>query len=212
MNVSIKNERLIQHFDEQLNSPYKRSEKLARITGKTDPVLDAEGRKWVVDHTESISFGYLETFLEVSEMYGFKIDLTLDTVKNIMPGLLALYMHQSKHGFEHERNLDIIIKTFAAVLSYIAINEHGFWYKAAPAAIIYSTSKAIKDDRKHVIFSITDGKKVLTNFLPFCREAAVPVLIVANGFSLMIDGVVEEYERITGTNLCEYGLANLFVN
>lgn len=207
MDLNIKNEKLIAHFEAEENGALYNRGMEAHCPSS------GEEHAWIKEHPETILYGYLSSYLEICEMHEIEIDLTYDMVRNLAKGLAALFQFQKRH-YELAKNVDIVAKTFATVLSYIAINEHGYWFRTTSYLKQVQTGKGPKQPLWADVLSITVGKKNrFADFLPVCKEAAVPGSILASsGFTLRIDGAVSEYKKLTGVDLAKYGLENLFVN
>ena len=155
MELSVKNEKLVAHFEAERNIAMQNANQQA-----------ADSNAWVKEHPESILYNYLDSFLEVCEACGVEIDLTYATAKNIGPGLLALFSCQKKH-YEHSENVDIVAKTLAAVLSYLAINEHNCWFRSTSYLAQVKAGKALKQPLWAGVFSIAVGRKnKYIDFLP----------------------------------------------
>ena len=212
MQLNIKNQHLIKHFEEERNSPMQQSIDLEKRTGMRTKADNSAG-EWVSKHPESILYGYLDSFLEICEQHNIEIDLTYDTAKNINAGLIALFSHQKKH-YEHGKNVDIVAKTLAAVLSYLAINEHNCWFHATSYLAQVKAGKIPKQPLWAGMFSIAVGRKnKYIDFLTCCKVAVIPgTILIPNGLTLQIESVAAEYEKLTGVDLSEYGVTNLFVN
>lgn len=202
MELSIKNEKLVAHFEAERNIAMQNANQQA-----------ADSNAWVKEHPESILYNYLDSFLEVCESRGIEIDLTYATAKNIGPGLIALFSHQKKH-YEHSKNVDIVAKTLAAVLSYLAINEHNCWFRSTSYLAQVKAGKVPKQPLWAGVFSIAVGRKnKYIDFLPCCKAAVIPgTILIPDGLTLQIAPMVAEYKKLTGVDLNEYGFANLFVN
>ena len=202
MELSIKNEKLVVHFEAERN-----------IAAQDANQQSADSGAWVKEHPESILYNYLDSFLEVCESRGIEIDLTYATAKNIGPGLIALFSHQKKH-YEHGKNVDIVAKTLAAVLSYLAINEHNCWFRSTSYLAQVKAGKALKQPLWAGVFSIAVGRKNKhIDFLPCCKAAVIPgTILIPDGLTLQINTVVAEYKKLNGVDLREYGFANLFLN
>ena len=174
---------------------------------------DAAVKAWSITHPECILYGFLDSFLEICEMHNIEIDLTYDTAKNINTGLIALFSFQKKH-YEHSKNVDIVARTLASVLSYLAINEHGYWFRTTSYIKQVQAGKVPNQPLWAGIDSISVGRKnKYIDFLPCCKEAVSPgTILIPNGLTLKIDPVLAEYKKVTGVDLTEYGFANLFIN
>lgn len=213
MELSIKNEKLIAHFEAEHNSPIQRSLDEERKTGKQSAQRDPASGAWAKEHPECMLYGFLNSFLEICEMHSVEIDLTYDTAKNIGMGLAALFNFQKKH-YDHNTNVDIVAKTLASVLSYLAINEHNCWFRTTCYLNQIKAGKAPKQPLWANVDSVSVGRKnKYVDFLPCCKEAVKPgSILVPNGLTVHIDPVVAEYKKLTGVNLTEYGFGNLFFN
>lgn len=210
MQLNIKNQRLIKHFEEERNSPMQQS---FDEEGKQPVQHDSAAKEWAQTHPECILYGYLDSFLEICEQHNIEIDLTYSTAKNINVGLIALFSFQKKH-YEHSKNVDIAAKTLAAVLSYLAINEHGCWFRTTRYLKQVQAGKAPKQPSWAGADSIALGRKnKYIDFLPCCKDAVKPgTILIPNGLTLQITPIVAEYKKLTGVDLMEYGLGNLFIN
>ena len=202
MELSIKNEKLVAHFEAEHNIAAQDANKQS---------IDAGA--WAKEHPESILYNYLDSFLEICESKGIEMDLTYATAKNIGPGLIALFSHQKKH-YAHDKNVDIVAKTLAAVLSYLAINEHNCWFRTTSYLAQVQAGKAPNQPLWANVFSVAVGRKnKYIDLLPCCKAAvAAGMIMIPNGLTLQIAPVVAEYKKLTGVDLTEYGFANLFVN
>lgn len=212
MELSIKNEKLIKHFNENENSPAKQSYYEA-TSGNEAAHMDSAAGKWMETHPEAILYGYFSTFLGICDMNNIEIDLTYDKIKNIGAGLSALFNFQKKHC-EHMENIEIVAKTLASVLSYIAINEHDYWFCTINYPSKFSANMNAKQSLWAEFISVAVGKKnKYADFMPCCMAAAKPGTVMSrSGMTLTINGVVKEYEKLTGVNLTKYGLSDLFIN
>lgn len=206
MELSIKNEKLVAHFEAERNSPMQQSFEQGNQH-------DTASSAWAKEHPECILYSYLDSFLEICEARGVEVDLTYATAKNIGPGLIALFSHQKQH-YEHSKNVEIVAKTLAAVLSYLAINEHNCWFRATSYLAQVKAGKAPQQPLWAGVFSIAVGRKNRhRDFLPCCKTAVTPgTILIPDGLTLQIAPVVAEYKKLTGVDLTEYGFANLFVN
>ena len=81
MELSVKNDKLIGHFQAERDMVALRSENME----------DPKVRTWSMDHPETMLYGYLDSFLEICEVNKIEFDLTYNSVKNLGMGLVALY-------------------------------------------------------------------------------------------------------------------------
>ena len=203
MDLAIKNDKLIGHFTVEQGL-------LAKRSGES---IDSVSVAWVIEHPESILFGYLDSFLEVCETSKIKFDLTYDTIKNVGIGLAALY-NTHKNIYNPEENAEIIAKTLATVLSYLVINEHDCWFRCTSYLEQIKAGKAPNQALWADVFEIAVGRK--TKFKDLCDAAMACVRIGSvmspNGLILAMDPIVEEYEKLTGVDLVKHGIINVVMN
>ena len=203
MELSIENDKLIAHFAAE-------KEMKEKSTGEvTDPVYGA----WTVEHPETILFGYLDSFLEICEANNIEFDLTYGTVKNLGIGLAALYQVQKK-SYDQMKNTDIIAKTLAAVLSYLAINEHGCWFRTTSYLAQVKAGKAPMQPLWADVLSIAVGRKnKYVDFLAAAKESVTPGSVMSpSGLSIQPATIIAEYKKLTGVDLVEHGIASIFMN
>lgn len=203
MELTIKNDKLIAHFAAE-------QEMKAKKTGEiSDPVYGA----WTVEHPETMLFGFLDSFLEICEASKIEFDLTYSTIKNLGAGLVALY-HVQKNSYNQATNTEIVAKTLAAVLSYVAINEHGCWFRTTSYLEQYKAGKAPKQSLWADVMEIAVGRKNKYKDLRTAAMASVAAgsVMSPNGISLVLAPVVEEYKKLTGVDIMEHGVTNMFAN
>jgi hypothetical protein len=208
MELSIKNENLTAHFQAEENSPLNQNMPI----NKTTPYSNEASKKWAEDHPEAMCYGFLSSFLEISEMRGIELDLTYNTFKNVCAGLGALFAFQKKH-YDHYANVDIVAKTLASYLSYLAINEHNYWFRTTCYLAQVKAGKPPKQPLWAGVDSIAVGKKnKYVDFLPCCKDAVKPgSIMIPGGLTIQIDPIIAEYKKLTGVDLTEYGFSNLFI-
>ena len=203
MELSIKNNKLVAHFQAEQEIKAK------KIGGEKDPVIAA----WGAEHPETMLFGFLDSFVEICERNNIEFDLTYNTIKNLGIGLVALYQTQ-KNSYDQKTNVEIIAKTIATVLSYLAVNEHGCWFRTTSYLAQVKAGKAPKQPLWADVFEIAVGRK--NNYIDFRASALESVTIGSvmspSGLSLQVAPVVAKYKKLTGVNLAEYGLGNTFAN
>ena len=203
MELSIKNDKLVSHFQAERDMVALRSEDME----------DPKVRAWSIDHPETMLYGYLDSFLEICEANKIEFDLTYGTAKNIGMGLVALYQVQKK-SYDQLKNTDIIAKTLASVLSYLAINEHGCWFRTTSYLAQVKAGKAPKQPLWADVLSIAVGRKnKYMDLLAAAKEAVTPGSVMSpNGLSIQPVAIIAEYKKLTGVDLAEYGVVNMFMN
>lgn len=203
MELSVKNDKLIGHFQAERDMVALRSENME----------DPKVRTWSMDHPETMLYGYLDSFLEICEANKIEFDLTYNTVKNIGMGLIALYQVQKK-SYDQPKNADIIAKTLATVLSYLAINEHGCWFRTTSYLAQVKAGKAPKQPLWADVLSISVGRKnKYADLLAAAKESVIPGSVMSpNGLSIQPATIIAEYKKLTGVDLVEHGIASIFMN
>ena len=166
-----------------------------------------------MDHPETMLYGYLDSFLEICEANQIEFDLTYNTVKNIGMGLVALYQVQ-KNSYDQLKNTDIIAKTLATVLSYLAINEHNCWFRTTSYLAQVKAGKVPKQPLWADVLSIAVGRKnKYADFLAAAKESVTSGSVMSpNGLTIQPAAIIAEYKKLTGLDLTEYGVANIFMN
>ena len=203
MELSVKNDKLIGHFQAERDMVALRSENME----------DPKVRTWSMDHPETMLFGYLDSFLEICEANKIEFDLTYNSVKNLGMGLVALYQVQKK-SYDQPQNTDIIAKTLATVLSYLAINEHGCWFRTTSYLAQVKAGKAPKQPLWADVLSIAVGRKNrYMDLLAAAKESVIPGSVMSpNGLSIQPATIIAEYKKLTGVDLVKHGIANIFMN
>lgn len=203
MELSIKNDKLVSYFQAE------REIAVLRLEKTEDPKV----RTWSIEHPETMLYGYLDSFLEICENGKVEFDLTYNTIKNLGTGLAMLYQVQKK-SYDQPKNTDIIAKTLAAVLSYLAINEHSCWFRTTSYLAQVKAGKAPKQALWADVLSISVGRKnKYVDFLTTAKSSVTAGSIMSpNGLSLQIAPIVTEYKKLTGVDLVEHGVTNIFMN
>lgn len=203
MELSVKNDKLIGHFQAERDMVALRSENM------DDPKV----RAWSMDHPETMLYGYLDSFLEICEGSKIEFDLTYHSAKNLGAGLVALYQMQKK-VYDQQKNAEIVTKTLATVLSYLAINEHDCWFRTTSYLAQVKAGKAPKQPLWADVLSIAVGRKnKYTDFLSAAKESVTPGSVMSpNGLSIQPAAIIAEYKKLAGVDLAEYGISNIFMN
>lgn len=128
-------------------------------------------------------------------------------------GLVALYRAQ-KNSYDQATNTEIIAKTLAAVLSYVAINEHGYWFRNTSYLAQVKAGNAPKQCLWAEVIEIAVGKKSV--YMDLCTAATASVtagsIMCADGLSIQPAAIIAEYKKLTGVDLVEHGIASIFMN
>jgi hypothetical protein len=166
----------------------------------------------------SIPIGYVDSLFEIVEEFEGKLeshptlDLTYDTVQ-YLPVFLAqqYFAYVGSRSFTQDKAIEILIKTFAAYLTLLCINEHGYIPDVQRRKDMEWIYNNIEPDETHVYswsgHTIKVGDKNKYDLLP---EMSRVVKVTANEMlRIRISRVVEIYKRMCGVNLCEKGMDDL---
>lgn len=162
--------------------------------------------------------GYVSSLFEIVEEFGGKLegyptlDLTYDTVQNLPMFLAQQYFAYVGSGsFTQDKAVEILIKTFAAYLMLLCVNEHGYTPDVQRRKDMEWIYNNIEPDETHVYswsgHTIKVGDKRKYDILP---EMSRVVKVTANGIlRIRISHVVEIYKRMCGIDLRELGMDDL---
>ena len=162
------------------------------------------------DGIKFIFAGYLDAMEDGAGLANVELDMTYETVKNLMPAIIALANLQSKNGYDDQHNAEITMKTLAAYLTLMAVNNHSAKIKVDKKG---SSRGAERPELWSDRYYIRINNKRDSDFLPYAIEGinAAPIE-VDNGFSVDVNALIGAYLRITGVNLADYGFANLIIS
>ena len=206
MNFTFKNQKLPDFLEEHRQKGEEIWKAVSRNCSARE--LPGELKAWLADHPESSLYGFFETLTEVAQSRGIPLDLTYRTAHFLPLALETLYGFQKDNGMEDLKNLQSIPRHLGAYLTILAMNEHNCWFK----------TKTFPQGRQGLPlwsdrYSIMTGKKRSLDLLPACTEALTfGTLLSKDGFTLRMEPVAEVYRTMTGVDLLELGLENLYVN
>ena len=162
------------------------------------------------DAIRFIFAGYLDAMEDGAELANVPLDMTYDTANNIMPAIIALANLQNKTGYpDNQHNAEITMKTLAAYLTLMAVNNHSAKIKVDRKGNSRGSERPdLWSDR----YYLRINNKRDSDFLPYAVEGinAAPIE-VENGFMVDTNVLIEAYLRITGVDLTDYGFANLII-
>ena len=194
-------------------------EKVLEIKKETNVIgqdIDAL-RRYVSSHIntddDSIKFifaGYLDSLEEGAEMVSVDLDMTYDTIDNLIPAIIALanIQHKSENYKDDGHNAEITMKTLAAYLTLMAVNNHG----AKISVNRKGSSRGERPDLWSDRYYLRINNKRESDFLPYAIEGINNIQIeVDNGFAVDLNPLIGAYLRITDINLADYGSANLII-
>lgn len=194
-------------------------EKVLEIKNDTDAIgqdIDAL-RSYLASHVntddDSVKFifsGYLGALEEGAELASVDLDMTYDTIGNLIPATIALanIQHKSENYKDDRHNAEITMKTLTAYLTLMAVNNHG----AKVSVNRKGSSREERPDLWSDRYYLRINNKRESDLLPYAIEGinTAPVE-VENGFSVDINPLIGAYLRITGENLADKGFANLII-
>ena len=206
MNFTYHNQKLQAFLEEHR----KKGEEIWKAVSSNQSARDLplELKAWIAEHPEISLYDFFETLTGVAQGSGIPLDLTYRTVHFLPVAMETLYGFQKKNGAQDLKTLQSMPKYLAAYLTILAMNEHNCWFKikSFPQG---RQGLPLWSDR----YSIMTGKKRSLDLLPACTEALTfGTLLSKNGFTLRMEPVVDAYREITGVDLSELGLQNLYVN
>ena len=164
------------------------------------------------DSVKFIFSGYLGALEEGAELAAVNLDMTYDTVDNLMPAVIALanIQHRSNNYKDNRHNADVTMKTLAAYLTLMAVNNHG------AKISVNRRGNARGEERPDLwsdIYYLRINSKRDSDLLPYAIEGIDSTPFdVDDGFAVDIDPLVGAYLRITGIDLSEHGFAHLIVS
>ena len=206
MDISIKNDRLEQHFIAEQESAMQQ----AHLSPDADAYKDPAAGSWGVKHPESIFFGYLQSFLSACADEGVPFDILYDGLPHLGAGLTATYRWY-KDRYTPEVMADVIAKTLAAVLSYVAVNEHDMWFRNVSYLASLQKKPVLTQPLWADVFSIMVGKdNHYDDLLPYTKAAVkVGTLFSPNGLTVKMAEVVAAYRNLTGVDITAYGVKDV---
>ena len=163
------------------------------------------------DTMRFILAGYLDALEEGAEVASVELDMTYDTIKNLMPAVIALanIQHKSENYKDDRHNAEITMKTMTAYLTLMAVNNHR-------AKIGVNKKGNSRGEERPDLWSdryyLRINNKRDSDLLPYAIEGvnASPIE-VEDGFAVEMDPLIGAYRRITGENLANYGFSNLII-
>lgn len=195
-------------------------EKVLKIKNDTDAIgqnID-ELRHYMAAHINTdedslllIFSGYLQSMEEGAELANVKLDMTYDTIESVMPAVIALanIQNKSKNYQDNRHNAEITMKTLAAYLTMMAVNNHGAKIKVDKRG----NSRESRPELWGNQFYLRINNKRESDLLPYALGGIYESqIVVDNGFAADVNSLIGAYLRITGVNLADYGFYNLVVS
>lgn len=202
-------------MDYKVNERY--FERVLDIKKATDDLNEEQATQYLTSITNSeddiirfIFAGYLHAMESGAKIANVVLDMTYETLPNIIPATTALAYLQKKQGYDNQENAELTMKTLAAYLTLMAVNNH--------RAKIQVNKRASKRREKapelwSYIYYLRINNKRDSDFLPPVIEGinTIPVDI-NNGFTVDINSLIGAYKRVTGVGLDDYGFTNLVID
>ena len=140
---------------------------------------------------------------------GHELDLSYDTVANIIPAMFVLGNVQKDNGYDIERNALVSMKTLAAYLTLLVIENHD--YKAAAftgRGSAYPYKSSMWGDAIYLELNKKKNSDLLPPALSGLRRSPV---VMDNGFVLPVGSLLKAYKKLSGVDLEDLGLADIVV-
>ncbi|SFO38485.1 hypothetical protein SAMN05216515_1377 [Eubacterium pyruvativorans] len=203
-------------MDYKVNERYL--EKVIEIKNATDEFAFDEDKlaKYISSHIttddDGVKFifaGYLDAIEKAADEASLELDMTYDTLPNLMPATIMMTHMQHTYGYDNDENAEITMKTLAAYLTLMAVNNHG--------AKVNVNKKGRSQSKRPELwgnqFYLRINNKRESDLLPYALGGIYESHIeVDNGFAADVNSLIGAYLRITGVNLADYGLLNLVVS
>ena len=194
-------------------------ERVLEIKADTDAIAgnDNETVRYITSNIHSeedgirlIFSGYLDAMESGAKLAKVDLDMTYETVSNLMPSVIMLAHLQKAQEYDNKKNAELVAKTLAAYLTMLAINNHKVKVGVGSKANKWKESRPEYWSDKYYL-RLNNKKE--SDLLPYAVAGinASPIE-VENGFTLEISPLLGAYRRITGVDLQEYGFVNLIID
>ena len=160
-------------------------------------------------YVQFVLSGYLGAMEDGVEAAGVELDLTYDTASSIRPALIALTTLQAKSDYDPNRNATVTMKTLAAYLTLLAVNNHDL--KISVERMV-SNANAPRPELWSDMYTIKFNLKKKSDLLPAAIKGLNTPIIISDGFMLDFDQLIATYKKVTGVDLREYGLSQIVIN
>lgn len=160
-------------------------------------------------YVQFVLSGYLTAMEDGAEAAGADLDLTYETAANIRSALIALTTLQAKSDYDPNRNATVTMKTLAAYLTLLAVNNHDL--KISVERMV-SNANAPRPELWSDMYTIKFNLKKKSDLLPAAIKGLNTPIIISDGFMLDFDQLIATYKKVTGVDLSEYGLSQIVVN
>ena len=203
-------------MDYKVNSDYFEKvleiENETREFGMNQQKLQDYIRENVKSNNDTVRFffsGYLKAMEEAAQKAKVELDMTYETLDNVRLVIIALADLQNKNGYDDKRNAVVTMKTLAAYLTLMAVNNH----KVKVATEVINKSGSERPDLWGDIYRITLNGKRDSDLLQYAIKGVKSSAIeIDNGFVFNPVPLSGAYKRITRVNLLDYGFNNMIVS
>lgn len=191
-------------------------EKVVEIKQATDDMDEQQLDQYISsrlnsddDFVKFILSGYLHAIEDGAKVAKVELDMTYDTLPDVMRAIIAMANLQYYHGYDNRENAELTMKTLAAYLTLMAVNNHG--------AKIQVNRRGSKGGNKvpelwGYRYYLRINNKRESDFLPYAIEGLDSTPIeVDNGFAVDVNPLIGAYLRITNENLANHGFSNLVI-
>lgn len=169
-------------------------------------------RENVKSNNDTVRFffsGYLKAMEEAAQIAKVELDMTYETLGNVRPVIIALADLQNKNGYDDNRNAVVTMKTLAAYLTLMAVNNH----KVKIASEVINKSGSERPDLWGDIYRITLNGKRDSDLLQYAIKGIRSNAIeIDNGFVFDSVPLSGAYKRATRVSLLDYGFNNMIVS
>ena len=171
----------------------------------------------VAGTARAIIGSYVGELIDAAAVAGVTLDLTYDTVGSIAPALGMLYRKQHQTGFIDIRNKMVTCRTLAAYLTLLIVNN--FDNVSIGGKVYANKKKQIRPEMWADRIVLTIDHKKNSDLLPYVWQGAnteQAAIVGADGKPLnenkcviVVAPVAAEYQKLTGDDLTESGLADI---
>ena len=169
-------------------------------------------RENIKSNNDTVRFffsGYLKAMEEAAQIANVELDMTYETLGNVRPVIIALADLQNKNGYDDNRNAVVTMKTLAAYLTLMAVNNH----KVKIASEVINKSGSERPDLWGDIYRITLNGKRDSDLLQYAIKGIRSNAIESdNGFVFDPVPLSSAYKRATRVSLLDYGFNNMIVS
>lgn len=192
-------------------------ERVLDIKKETDNLTDEQAGQYLISRVRSdediitgIFSGYLHAMERGAEIAKVEIDMTYDTLPDIMRAITALAYLQNAQDYNDKENAELTMKTLATYLTLMAVNNHGAKIEVNKKG--YKRGMEIPDLWSNRYYLRINHKRNSDLLPPAIEGVNAAQIEIEHGFAVDMNPLIGVYMRVTGVNLVDYGFANLIIN